>query len=105
MASLCREGALLVEHSVLVALFLNTVAFECRRSALSSLSFPHRRQAFDGQDSRFTLIYADYGGLYIKVSCDALPAPHHRGYASVARLDETALQPSRSVTVYTNRTT
>jgi len=71
----------------------------------SALSFPHRRFAFDGPDSRFTLIYAACGGLYIKVSCDVLPAPYHRGYASVARLDETVLQPSRCVTVFTNRTT
>jgi hypothetical protein len=89
----------------LVALFVNTVAFECRRAVSSALSFPLRRQAFAGPSSRFTLIRAASGGLYIKVSCDPLLAAYHRRYASVARLDETALRPSRCVTIFTNRTT
>ena len=88
-----------------MALFVNTVAFECRRAASSALSFPRRRQAFAWPSSRFTLIHAANGGLYIKVSWDTLLAAYHRGYTSAARLDETALRPSRYVTIFTNRTT
>jgi hypothetical protein len=55
------------------------------------LSFPRRRQAFPGPDSRVTLIHAESFGLYIKASLDPLPATYHRGYASVTLLDETAL--------------
>ncbi len=58
----------------LVALFENTVAFECRSTPSSALSFPRRRTSFAGPFSRFTLIHAATGGLYIKVSWDALPA-------------------------------
>jgi len=32
--------------NLIVALFVNTVAFECRRAVGSQLSFPRRRQAF-----------------------------------------------------------
>jgi hypothetical protein len=78
------------KFSDLVALFANTVAFECRSATSSALSFPQRRNSFTGPSSRFALIHAASGGLYIKVSWDALPATYHRGYASVARLDETA---------------
>jgi hypothetical protein len=73
-----------------VALFENTVAFECRRAPSPALAFPRRRTSFTGPSSRFTLIHAASGGLYVKVSWGPLPAMVRRGYASVARLDETA---------------
>jgi hypothetical protein len=93
------------KFSDLVALFENRVAFECRSAPFSALSFPRRRHSFPGPFSRFTLIHAASGGLYITVSWDPLPATYRRGYASVARLEEIALQPSQCFTIFANRTT
>ena len=57
--------------------------------------------ALSGPIRKYGRIRVPYGGL-LGV---ALLAVYHSGYASVARLDETALRPSRYVTIFTNRTT